>query len=148
MRNAARENPDRIWSEIAVILLDDAGMRPVNHQLMGREDVTDVISCLYEPVPGEEGYSADIFVNIELAGRRGRRRRPPEWSVSRELALYIAHGLNHLTGADDGTPRERARMRRREMRWLTDAASACLDKDLVMDVDSSAENAHAEPSHS
>jgi len=44
----------------------------------------------------------------------------------RELALYLAHGCDHLAGADDATPRQRAAMRRRELRWLRAAAHADL----------------------
>ena len=32
--------------------------------------------------------------------------------------VVIAHGIDHLSGADDATPRERRRMHRRELRWL------------------------------
>jgi ssRNA-specific RNase YbeY (16S rRNA maturation enzyme) len=38
--------------------------------------------------------------------------------MNAELALYIAHGFDHLSGADDDTPARRAAMRRTEMRWL------------------------------
>ena len=43
-------------------------------------------------------------------------------TADRELALYLAHGCDHLTGADDATPAGRARMRRRELGWLRELA--------------------------
>jgi probable rRNA maturation factor len=68
-------------------------------------------------IPGEPGgLIGELFINVERAVRVAPRRA--DWSADRELALYLAHGLDHLTGADDHAPEERARMRRRELAWL------------------------------
>ena len=53
-------------------------------------------------------------MNISQAHRLGRRYGGP----AHELALYIAHGCDHLAGEDDTTPAQRQRMRKRELRWL------------------------------
>jgi ssRNA-specific RNase YbeY (16S rRNA maturation enzyme) len=58
-----------------------------------------------------------VFVNAERARAEGLRRG----GVADELALYIAHGCDHLAGASDRTPAGRARMRRREQAWLAEA---------------------------
>ena len=58
----------------------------------------------------------EIIVNAERAWLAGSRRRG--WSPSRELALYIAHGCDHLNDERDTTPAGRRRMRRRELHWL------------------------------
>lgn len=105
------------WRNIAVYLLDDVGIAPVNQAVMGHAGATDVITQRYEPLPGEpDGVIGEIFVNVERACRAAPRVRG--WSADRELALYLAHGIDHLTGADDRTPAGRARMRRRELAWL------------------------------
>ena len=105
------------WQEVVIHLLDDAGIAPVNAAIMAHEGATDVITQRYEPIPGEpDGLVGELFVNVERA--RGAARKRGGWSADRELALYVAHGFDHLTGADDGTPPERARMRRRELAWL------------------------------
>jgi rRNA maturation RNase YbeY len=105
------------WREVAVYLLDDAGIAPVNRAVMGHGGATDVITQRYEPVPGEpDGLVGELFINVERARRAAPRRAG--WSADRELALYLAHGCDHLTGADDRAPRGRARMRRRELAWL------------------------------
>ena len=105
------------WQEVTIHLLDDAGIAPVNAAILAHEGATDVITQRYEPIPGEPaGLVGELFVNVERAARVGARRAG--WSADRELALYLAHGFDHLTGADDGTPAERARMRRRELSWL------------------------------
>jgi len=105
------------WQEVTIHLLDDAGIAPVNEAIMAHDGATDVITQRYEPCPGEpDGLIGELFVNVERAALVGPRRAA--WSADRELALYLAHGFDHLTGADDGTPAERARMRRRELAWL------------------------------
>lgn len=105
------------WQEVTLHLLDDAGIAPINKAIMAHEGATDVITQRYEPLPGEpDGLIGELFVNVERAFRFAPRRTG--WSVDRELALYLAHGFDHLAGADDRTPPERARMRRRELTWL------------------------------
>ena len=105
------------WQEVTIHLLDDAGIAPVNAAIMAHGGATDVITQRYEPVPGEpDGLIGELFLNVERAARVAPRRAG--WCADRELALYLAHGFDHLTGADDHTPAERTRMRRREMAWL------------------------------
>jgi len=113
----ARTPAEPPWQEVTVHLLDDAGIAPVNRAIMGHDGPTDVITQRYTPIPGEPGgLIGELFVNVERARQTAPRRAG--WSPDRELALYLAHGCDHLAGADDITPRERTRMRRRELAWL------------------------------
>ena len=105
------------WREAIVILLDDAGMTDWNLRVMRYTGSTDVISQRYEPLPGEPaGMRGELLVNVERAWQVGAQRR--NWPPSRELALYIAHGFDHLNDAEDASSAGRQRMRRRELRWL------------------------------
>lgn len=98
-----------------IVLTDDAGIVSANRAVFGREYVTDVISLAYPPLPGESGMSGELIINVERAVCEGARRAG---GPGRELALYLAHGCDHLAGAEDASPRQRASMRRRELRWL------------------------------
>jgi rRNA maturation RNase YbeY len=111
------------FGALDILLTDDAGIIAANRAVFGRDYVTDVISLAYPPMPGEAGASGELVINVELAAREGRRRAG---GPDRELALYLAHGCDHLAGADDATPRQRATMRRRELGWLRAAAGAAL----------------------
>ena len=76
---------------------------------------TDVVVQAYEAVPGVCPATAELVLNAERALLEGGRR---SGGPSRELALYLAHGLDHLAGYDDDTPSRRRAMRRRETAWL------------------------------
>lgn len=108
------------WRDVSIVLAGDRQIRDLNREHLGHDYVTDVISFSFDAIPGESGVLRDgeLVVGVELACRLG----PRYGGAARELALYIAHGLDHLAGADDQTPAERQRMRRRELRWLKSAA--------------------------
>lgn len=106
------------FDEVSLALTDDAGIRPINRLFFNRADATDVISFTLKPLPPKQGLTGEIVINIERALREGRRRR----GFAHELALYLAHGCDHLAGNNDRTLKARARMRQRELRWLRQAA--------------------------
>jgi len=125
-------NADRITTKgVAVVLVDDRESQRAQAGYFGRSTVTDVISLIYEPGPGgEDEIACELIVNVEQAVRSARRIGHG-WTVSDELALYLAHGCDHLSGEEDGTPAQRQRMRRRELRWLRKARRDGLIDDLV-----------------
>ncbi len=121
-RHTARRSPGIRWSTVTLVLTDDPGIAAVKHATFGVREITDVVTLCYAPSPADPGTEGEVFVNVQRAFSRPCRQG---WSPARELALYIAHGMDHLTGADDQTPDERRRMRERERRWI--AAPDCLD---------------------
>ena len=104
------------FDELAVVLVDDAAMPACKERCFGLRIQTDVLSQAYDGVPGVCGPSADLVINAERALEQGSLRPGGPW---RELALYLAHGIDHLAGRDDDTPARRRSMRRRELRWLS-----------------------------
>ena len=102
---------------VTVILQDDAFSAEVHEAINGAQGATDVITQRYDALPGEEpGVYGELYVNVDQALRVAPRRRG--WSAAKEILLYVAHGMDHLSGADDLKPRDYDRMRRRELRWL------------------------------
>lgn len=109
------------FARVTVVLTRDAGMRVLKQAHFGEDVVTDVISLDYAPLPGEGvgDSQADVYINVQQACRAAALyQRRPAGAVARELALYLAHGIDHLRGGDDATPRGRASMRRRDLRWV------------------------------
>jgi rRNA maturation RNase YbeY len=125
MREVTSLVPSLHWRDVHVVLMSDAEIAGVNERFLGHAGPTDVISFRYAPVAGD-ALDAEIIVNVQRALAVG----PQFGGVARELALYIAHGCDHLTGENDRTVKQRQRMRRREQRWLQKAASAGLLRDL------------------
>ena len=102
---------------VTVILQDDAFSAEVHVAINGAEGATDVITQRYDAMPGEDaGVYGELYVNVDQALRVAPRRRG--WSPAKELRLYVAHGMDHLSGADDLAPADYDRMRRRELAWL------------------------------
>ena len=106
---------------VTVILQDDAFSAEVHEAINGAAGATDVITQRYDTMPGEaEGVYGELYVNVDQALRVAPKRR--NWSPAKELLLYVAHGIDHLSGADDLNPRDYDRMRRRELSWLKELA--------------------------
>ena len=116
----ARRSSARVgvpFREVTVVLQDDEFSAEVHAAVNGVEGATDVITQPYDPMPGEApGVRGELYVNCERALAAAPRRRG--WSPAKELLLYVAHGMDHLSGADDFTPEDYRRMRRRELEWL------------------------------
>ena len=105
------------FREVSVILQDDAASDIAHNSVMGVEGATDVITQGFDAMPGEEpGVYGELYVNCDRAISAAPRRRG--WSPAKELLLYVAHGMDHLSGADDHSIEEYARMRRRELGWI------------------------------
>ncbi len=111
------------YREVAVVLQDDEFSAEVHLAVNGVEGPTDAITQGYDPMPGEEdGVYGEVYVNCERALKCAPRRRG--WSAAKELLLYVAHGIDHLSGADDLSPKDYDRMRRRELKWLRELEEA------------------------
>jgi probable rRNA maturation factor len=107
---AAGLEPGFRLDELSIALVDDAGIAPINERFVKHPGATDVISFLFADVA-----TGEVLLNVERACAVARRRG---LDPSRELALYLAHGLQHLAGRDDATPRQRAAMGRVQAAWL------------------------------
>ena len=110
---------------VTVILQDDAFSAEVHEAINGATGPTDVITQRYDAMPGEaEGVYGELYVNVDQALRVAPKRRG--WSSAKELLLYVAHGMDHLSGADDLKPCDYDRMRRRELSWISSLSSQVL----------------------
>ena len=115
--------PDR-WSEVCIVLVNDKDITQANLEYFGKNRPTDVISFRYDSVPGENmAWSGDLIVNVDRAVQVG----PDHNGIDYELALYIAHGFDHLTGAEDDTDAKRNTMRATETAWLEEAGKEMVE---------------------
>lgn len=106
-----------VWHEVVVHLVRDAASDELHRAIMGVSGATDVITQAYDSMPPEvPGLYGELFVNTDQALRAAPKRTG--WSPAKELLLYVAHGMDHLSGADDRAESDYNRMRRRELKWL------------------------------
>lgn len=118
MERVQRLRKEFKWTELSIVLTDDS-IRALNQEWFGKDRVTDVISFAYPDSGNETGDTGEIVVNLQQAWEEGRLRTSPD----QELALYIAHGCHHLTGAEDDTPDRKRAMLRLESAWVKKADS-------------------------
>ena len=120
-KSAARSS--LAFREVVVVLQDDAGSDEAHRAIMDVGGATDVITQRYDAMPGEEsGVYGELYVNVERAAVAAPSRR--NWNAEKELLLYVAHGMDHLSGEDDLDDAGRMRMRRRELKWLREFSEA------------------------
>ena len=106
-----------LFREVTIVLQDDEGSGEAHRAIMDVCGATDVITQRYDAMPGEEsGVYGELYVNVERAVSAAPAREG--WSAEKELLLYVAHGMDHLSGEDDLDDAGRMRMRRRELKWL------------------------------
>jgi probable rRNA maturation factor len=97
-------------AELEVVLTGDAMIARLNRRFLGHRGPTDVLTFpgerrLGDPVVGE------VIISVERARAQAAAAR---WSVGREVALLLVHGVLHLGGYDDHSRRAAAAMRERE----------------------------------
>ncbi len=102
-----RARPD---TTIGIILVNDAQISQYNERFHHTAGPTDILTFPFDGLAGGE-----LVISTERAMAHARRYRT---SPARELALYVVHGILHLHGYDDRTPRQRRRMRAAERRLL------------------------------
>ena len=113
-----------VWHEVAVYLVGDRLSDEVHRALIGESGATDVVTQADDAIPPEApGLYGELFVNVDQAIRVAPRRR--NWNADKELLLYIAHGMDHLSGADDHSEAGYRAMRRRELGWIRAFISTC-----------------------
>lgn len=111
-----------VWHEVTVHLVDDNRSDETHRAIMGIKGATDVVTQAYDSIPPEpDGLYGELFVNTDQALRAAPRRKG--WSAAKELLLYVAHGMDHLSGADDHAEKDFRSMRRRELAWIRAFAS-------------------------
>jgi len=125
----ARLTPDVSYGDLSFILMDDAGITELNLDYLDHAFATDVLTFpyLHNSLTGQI-IDAEIIVNIQRALAEG----PKHGGASRELALYMAHGCDHLSGLNDDTLNGMHQMRIRELNWLRNARKANLTTSLLI----------------
>jgi len=93
---------------ILILIVSDRKIASLHRQFMNESGPTDVITFQH----------GEIFVSAVSARRNARRFGN---ALTRELCLYIVHGLLHLHGFDDRDEAKARKMRTVQRKILEDA---------------------------
>ena len=100
--------------EISLAFVDNPTIHRLNQRYLDHDEPTDVLTF---PLSGANAkkLSGELIVGAEVASAQATERGH---DVQVELALYVIHGLLHLCGYDDKSPKHAGAMRQRERHYL------------------------------
>lgn len=101
-------------AEVNILLLSNQKIRALNRVYFKEDLSTDVISFPSGEKPSvRKGrkFLGDIAISSDKAAGNCKVYKT---TFKEELALYIIHGILHLTGYKDATRKEQLRMRKKE----------------------------------
>ncbi len=111
---------------LSLLLVGDRRMRTLNRRFLKHDWTTDVITFGYKdpvcagqsPVTSARSrerevpvYAGEIIISVETAKKMAVELGH---SARYEFYFYLCHGILHLAGYDDDTPRKRAAMLKRQ----------------------------------
>ena len=101
--------------EVNYIFCSAARLLEMNRQFLGHDYFTDIITFDYSDLKGEGIIHGDIYIDIETV-RDNARIYGVSWL--NEMRRVVVHGVLHLCGQKDKTPRANAQMHRKEDKYL------------------------------
>ncbi len=95
--------------DLTVVLADDARLQKLNHDYLGIDAATDVLSFPASEADPETGtpYLGDILISIPRADEQSRSAGH---SLQSEVQLLVVHGVLHLLGYDHADAEEKSKM--------------------------------------
>lgn len=106
-----KETDLRKLREISILLISDRRMALLHRRFMHQAGATDVLTFQH----------GEIFISVETAQRNATAFGN---SLSKELRLYVVHGLLHLHGFDDQKLDEARKMEVAQTRLLSSCNKA------------------------
>lgn len=101
--------------EVNYIFCSSRRLLEMNRQFLGHDYYTDIITFDYSDRKGARIVSGDVFIDVETVADNARR-----YGATRleEMRRVVVHGVLHLCGQGDKTPRTNAQMHRKEDKYL------------------------------
>lgn len=101
--------------DVNYIFCSSRRLLKMNRQFLGHDYFTDVITFDYSDRKGTKIVSGDVFIDVETVADNAR-----QYGATRlqEMRRVVVHGVLHLCGQKDKTPRANAQMHRKEDKYL------------------------------
>lgn len=100
-------------TDIQYVFCTDNYLLKFNQKFLNHDTLTDIITFDYSSGKSLEG---EIYISVERVRENSTSLGIP---FRTELNRVIAHGLLHLMGYSDKTPRQKAQMRKKEEACLS-----------------------------
>lgn len=101
--------------QVSYIFCSSEVHRKMNIDFIGHDYFTDVITFDYSDLKGEKSVSGDIFIDVDTVKDNARIYG---CTPLQEMRRVVVHGLLHLCGQKDKTPRAEKEMHRKEDKYL------------------------------
>ncbi len=99
---------------LSIAVVSARAMSALHREFTGRPGPTDVLAFDLGSDRRAGRLDAEVILCADVARRQAATRGGTLQAARAELALYLVHGILHVAGYDDHTPREFARMHIRE----------------------------------
>jgi len=100
--------------QLGIILCSDEYLWNLNKDFLNHRTYTDIITFDQGVIEGE--VSGELYISLERIRDNAKKFNV---SVKDELHRVMVHGVLHLCGYGDKTPREKTRMTAKENEYLT-----------------------------
>jgi probable rRNA maturation factor len=100
-------------AQISVAFVTDRAIAALHQRFLDDPEPTDVLSFLLER--SGNSLEGEVVVSAETARACAAKYKS---TPQDELLRYVIHGVLHLVGYDDATPRQRTAMRRTERKYV------------------------------
>ena len=101
--------------DVNYIFCNDERILEVNREYLQHDYYTDIITFDYSDRKGSGVVSGDVFIDVETVADNARIYGATKIE---EMRRVVVHGVLHLCGQKDKTPRANAQMHRKEDKYL------------------------------
>ena len=101
--------------EITVCFVGDRKIKELNKKFLRKNEATDCLTFDMLEASDPKHIFADIIISTDTALRNAKAFRT---NISKEINLYLIHGVLHLLGYDDLTPKDKKLMRGKEKEYV------------------------------
>jgi probable rRNA maturation factor len=110
-QKALRAEHASTQTSLSIYITTDTEIHKLNRAFHATDSATDVLAF----PSATPDYLGDIVISYDTAKRQAH---DAGWRIADELDLLAVHGILHLLGYDDLTPRKRVKMWRRQSEIL------------------------------
>ena len=101
--------------DVTYIFCSSEVHRKMNVDFIGHDYFTDIITFDYSDRKGTRVVSGDIFIDVETVADNARIYGV---TARQEMLRVVVHGVLHLCGQKDKSPRDEKQMHRKEDKYL------------------------------